>query len=471
MNNFKAAGFAAHKRGDTAEAVRCFDAAACDDTRDWEAIAALASSYMQAGKLGTAYQLFTRAAQIDRNAKVISDIGRILVAWGEYGEALKVFEAAHEIDAENVAAMNNAAMACINLGRTRDAAEWLTKARNVPLEIQLHTDFGNVDRNWAFVHLMEQNWKDGWEAFDLGLGHGDRVRREYGRPMPRWRPEMARTEKVVIYGEQGIGDELLFASCIPDALAHCDNIIIETMPRLVGVFSRSFPQAKVYGTRYDDHPEWVHREQPTCTSSMGQLPRWFRNSTEEFPGEPYVTVNSVMRAAVRGILSPLPRKKKIGLAWSGGTLQTGWQERQVPLSEMMRAFVGIDAEFISLQHTLGQHEVPEEHGVHVFPMITHRELDYEWTMALLSELDLVVSVPTAVVHAAGAVGTPSLVMLNEHAQWRCGGPTMPWWKNCEVMRDWTLESVAARIKQAIGQTDGRNRAERRALKSRRRRAA
>jgi hypothetical protein len=51
-------------------------------------------------------------------------------------------------------------------------------------------------------------------------------------------------------------------------------------------------------------------------------------------------------------------------------------------------------------------------------------------------------VPTAVVHAAGAVGTPSLVMLNEHAQWRCGGPSMPWWSGCEVMRDWTLESVA-----------------------------
>ena len=181
---------------------------------------------------------------------------------------------------------------------------------------------------------------------------------------------------------------------------------------------------------------------------MGQLPRWFRGREGDFPGTPYIRTNSVMRAAVKGILDPLPRRKKIGIAWSGVTVRTGWQERRVPIEELMRAFAGIDAEFVSLQHSLGD-ERPEDVGVHVFPMITHRALDYEWTAALLAELDLVVSVPTAVVHAAGAVGTPSLVMLNEHAQWRCGGPSMPWWSGCEVMRDWTLDGVAARIEEKL----------------------
>ena len=448
--DFKRAGIIAWQRGAVEEAARCFDAAVCEDVRDWESIAVLAEIALHRGQLGQAYALFTHAARIDQNSKVVADIGRVLVAWGEYADALMVFERALQLDPHNVAAMNNAAMACINLGRIDHAAKFLTMAREgVPLEVAMNTDYSQIERNWAFVHLMRQDWPAAWEAFDLGLGAGDRVARNYGDlPLPRWRPEMARSEKLVIYGEQGIGDEPLFASCIPDALAHCDNVIIETMPRLVGVMSRSFPQAKVYGTRYEEAPDWVAYEKPTCRSAMGQLPRWFRQSNDAFPGTPYIRTNSIMRAAVRGILAPLPRRRKIGLAWSGGTVRTGWQERQVPVAEMMQAFAGIDAEFVSLQHTLGD-ERPEDYGVHVFPMITHRDLDYEWTAALLAELDLVVSVPTAVVHAAGAVGTPSLVMLNEHAQWRCGGPTMPWWSGCEVMRDWTLDGVAARIKEKL----------------------
>jgi hypothetical protein len=448
--DFKRAGTIAWRRGDLDEAARCFDAAICDDVQDWESIAALASICLDQGKLGQAYALYANAARIDpTNAAILADIGRVLIAWGEYEDALPIFERAHRIDPHNLAAINNAAMACINLGRSDDAARWLQAGRDIPLEHQFNADFSQVDRNWAFVHLMRQDWAKAWPAFDLGMGCGDRVERNYGSYLlPRWSPDMARSEKVVIYGEQGIGDELLFGSCIPDVFEHCDNVIIETMPRLVGVFSRSFPQATVYGTRYEDEPEWVAHEKPTSRSSMGQLPRWFRGREGDFPGTPYIRTNSVMRAAVKGILDPLPRRKKIGIAWSGGTVRTGWQERRVPIEELMRAFAGIDAEFVSLQHSLGD-ERPEDVGVHVFPMITHRALDYEWTAALLAELDLVVSVPTAVVHAAGAVGTPSLVMLNEHAQWRCGGPSMPWWSGCEVMRDWTLDGVAARIEEKL----------------------
>lgn len=450
MRPYKAAGFYAYQSGNMDEAARCFDAAVAGNPQDWEGVAALGSVAYENGHLGQALVNFRAALDLERNAKVLADLGRVYAAWGEYVEALKLFEEAYEADPKSIHAANNAAMACINLGRIDDAAKWLTATReNRTLTERLEADYTQVDRNWAYVHLMRQNWAEAWEYFDKGIGSATRLRRDYGpHPLPRWRPEMDRTEKVVIYGEQGLGDELLFGSCIPDVLKHCDNVIIETMPRLVGVFSRSFPEATVYGTRYEKDPSWVAHERPTCRSSMTELPRWFRNSQSEFPGTPYVRPNSAMKAMARGLLAPMPRRRKIGLAWSGGTVTTQWLERQIPIADIMAAFGDIDAEFISLQHSLGE-DTPERLGVHVFPMITDRNLDYEWTMALLSELDMVVSVPTAVVHAAGAVGTPTLVMLNEHAQWRCGGPTMPWWGNFEVMRGWTLQSVADRIREVL----------------------
>lgn len=448
--DFKMAGAVALRQGDIEEAERCYNAAVAGNVRDWESIAALASLYLDRNMTGVAFALFRDALNLEMDARVLADIGRVMVSWGQYEAALAHFEKAHEVDPKNVPAMNNAAMACTNLNRIDDAAAWLTKARtNLDKFERVLQDYRDVDRNWSFVHLMRQDWKEGWEAFDLGVGRGDRIERNFGpKPLPRWTPDMPSSEKVVIYGEQGIGDELLFATCVPDVLTRCDNVIIETMPRLVGVFSRSFPWAKVYGTRYEEHPHWVEYEHPTCRTSVAQLPRWFRNTTESFPGKPYVVPNPQMASMVRGLLKDISDKPKVGIAWSGGTALTGWADRQVPLAHMASALATQDVELISLMHTLGD-EYPEDYGVHVFPQITHRELDYEWTMALISELDAVVSVPTAAAHAGGAVGTKTLVLRNPHPQWRWGGATMPWWNSVEVLHDWSWESASARLGEVL----------------------
>lgn len=449
--DYRRAGDIAFARGEYAQAESLYNAAIAGDVGDWLSIAGLASIAYNRGQTGIAYTLFSAAARLNPDPRIIIDLGRVLTAWGEYEEGLALFEKAHELDPKNVPAMNNAAMSCTNLGRIDEAADWLNKARtNLSWDEQYQADYSDVDRNWAMVHLFRQDWEEGWKAYDLGMGRGERVEQNYGpTSLPRWTPSMGKEETVVVYGEQGLGDELLFASCIPDLMQRCDNVIIECMPRLVGVFSRSFPGARVYGTRYTQDKHWLAEVQPTCRTAVGQLPRWFRNSTDDFPGTPYIQPNPDMRAMVRGLFETLPKRKKVGVAWSGGTATTGWSERQVPIHALMGAFEGIDADFISLQHTLGEEERPENFGCHVFPQITHRDLDYEWTCALLAELDVVVSVPTAVIHAAGAVGTDTLVMLNEHPQWRCGGPTMPWWDSVEVLREWTLESVAGRLREVL----------------------
>jgi len=92
---------------------------------------------------------------------------------------------------------------------------------------------------------------------------------------------------------------------------------------------------------------------------------------------------------------------------------------------------------------------PREVGVNVFDFLTDRNLDYDYTAALVVELDAVISVPTAVLHLAGALGTRTLVMLDQNPAWRCGGPTMPWYQSVEVMRDWTLDGVAERLREVL----------------------
>lgn len=430
----KERGKAAIANGDIAEAMDCFDSHLAGEPGDWESIAYLASMHFDRGNIGQAYVLGRVAANIHPSPETYSDMGRVHTALGEWPEALAWFEGAHATDPSHIPTINNAGMALINMGRHAEAMEWFNRAPQYDL---------GIEKNKAFVHLMHQEWSEGWRCYDLGVGSKGREKRH--AHLAPWFP--GGQGPLVIYGEQGIGDEVLFASCINDAIADQPDVIIETMPRLVGLFRRSFPQARVYGTRYDAVPHWYETEKPKTVVSMASLPGYYRQSDDAFPGKAYLRGCSGRRAMVRGLMDPMPRKKKIGITWTGGTTAFDRQARSVDLHDMMMAFAHIDAEFISLEHTLD--DVPEDYGVHVFPYITHRELDYDYTAALVSELDLIVSVPTAAAHLAGALGKKTLVLLSDPPQWRCGGPKMPWYKSMEVMRNWTLEGVRDRINEVL----------------------
>ncbi len=124
--------------------------------------------------------------------------------------------------------MNNAGLASLALGETEAAWHWFTRPEETLTAAQWQSaHLGAIERNKAFVHLMRQDWVRAWPAYDLGLGQGDRVARH--THLPPWHP--GAPGPTVVYGEQGIGDEVMFASCLPDALAEIDRPIVETMPR------------------------------------------------------------------------------------------------------------------------------------------------------------------------------------------------------------------------------------------------
>jgi hypothetical protein len=112
-----------------------------------------------------------------------------------------------------------------------------------------------VNRGMAYLAL--RRWREGFRDYQANIGK-DKNRREmkYGSE-PRW--DGKKGLNVVCYGEQGIGDELSFASCIPDLIADCKSVTLEVDKRLAPLFRRSFPTAEVFGTRYkaDELRGWV----------------------------------------------------------------------------------------------------------------------------------------------------------------------------------------------------------------------
>lgn len=343
-------------------------------------------------------------------------------------------------------------MVSVNKGHFGQAIEYANRALAENLEA---TD-SKINRGMAYLAL--KRWREGWRDYNVNIGkEKNRVEFIYGDEV-RW--DGSKGQDVVVYGEQGIGDEMSFASCLPDLIRDSKSVTIECDGRLEPLFQRSFPTTKVYGTRYKQTtPKW--KETPPkfdARVALGQLPFFYRNKDSDFHGKPYLVPNPEMAMQWRTLLASLGDKPKIGLAWSGGIPKTGQKKRSVELETFGPLFKNFDAEWVSLQYKeIEVKEVEDRYGVKIHDWHWgNRIFDYDQTVALISELDLVISVCTTVVHAAGGVGKECWCLVPRVPMWRYlqSGDWFPWAGSVKLLRQkgdqWPVSALLQRLKEKFG---------------------
>ncbi|HJS82171.1 MAG TPA: hypothetical protein VJ742_04975, partial [Nitrososphaera sp.] len=257
-----------------------------------------------------------------------------------------------------------------------------------------------------------------------------------------------------VYGEQGIGDEISFASCIPDLIRDSKSVTIDCDGRLERLFARSFG-VETYGTRYKvTRPQWRNEKTFDAHVSMGQLSEFYRNKDSDFTGEPYLKPNPQMALQWRVLLDSLGSKPKIGITWTGGLPHTGQKKRSVSLDTYGPLFKSIDADWVSLQYKeIDVKSAEEKYGIkiHDWDWGT-RVFDYDQTVALISQLDLVISVCTTVVHAAGGLGKECWCLVPHQNMWRYlrDGDWFPWAKSVTLYRqkgrEWPIGILLGKLK-------------------------
>lgn len=332
-------------------------------------------------------------------------------------------------------ALDAMSLVFVNKGDPNKAVEWVNKSMAIKEDVRDKHGLTTLDvlQHAGFAYLMRGDFKDGWPLFNTGLGN-DASRREriYGQEK-KWD---GANGTVVAFGEQGIGDEIAFASVLPDFIT--DKTIIECDHRLESLFRRSFT-CPVYGTRYRT-ADWAKDKKIDAHISFGQLMEFYRNRKEDFPGTPYLIPDPEKRKWWRAILDQYPGKK-IGITWNGGDTYTGHKKRSVELEELLR-LRGKDT-FVSLEY-----KDPGECGILNF----HKQLDpknYDDTAALVSELDYVISVTTAIVDLCGAIGKRCDVLVPLIPHWRYGltGDTMPWYNSVRLFRQLPNEPWSKTIRR------------------------
>lgn len=405
------------------------------DPNDAVALNFIGVIHLEMQNFQLAYQYLRRSLQEQpQRAPTWVNFGLAAHELGRNEEAINSYLESARLDHDYIKAYVNSAAVFIEESKWEEAE----KACNIALEIAPDNDMAR--KNLAHVYLAQHKWKEGWEYWDLTLGCQYRKEWVYGDEK-RW--DGAKDQCVVIYGEQGLGDEINYASVIPDAIRDCKKVIIDCDPRLEKLYRRSFPKAIVHGTRREKHPEWLKDARIDARCAVSSLPRLYRNSDSDFPGTPYLKADPDLVAMFKSLWKG---KKAIGVCTHGGSKITGESWRKLEANDFIPLF-SQDAVFVSLDYkgTLGHPKINE------FQWATQTQ-DYDLTAALIASLDSVVGVNTTAMHCANALGVPAHVLVPTKKQWRyepCPDGSYVWAKLAKLYHQKDGESWRDVVKRVV----------------------
>jgi len=408
------------------------------------------------GDLESAEKDFRHALQLRPDyPNAINNLGGCLQAQERLEEAAEFYRRLLELAPGFATAWYNLALVEGLLNHLEESRLCLRRA------LASRKDYDDARWELALLELKLGHLERGWLDYELRIGRRGKQRR---LPFPLWSGEALVDKTILVNTEQGIGDEVMFASCLPDLQKVARHCVIECDGRLTPLFGRSFPHMTVVGRGHgESEQDWLARLPPVDVRiDAGSLPRYFRKSWNAFPHQQaYLQADATQVDIWRQRYAVLGDGLKIGISWRGGKDEKIRQRRSIPLPEWAPALSGQDAVFVSLQYNVDRDEIErcrQQTGVtvHVF-----EDCDPWWELdgfaAQIAALDRVVSVDNSTVHLAGALGVPTLVLLPFAADWRwfANRDDSPWYPGVTLLHqqqrgDWrsVLERVPAWLPHA-----------------------
>ena len=374
----------------------------------------------------------------------------------------------------------------MGLGRNAEAKEFLAQGpqqfQNVYLLCQIYRRSADLDHALRMARQLPRlagsdpdccfdaavellalgEWERGWNLYEQRFyGASKRFITPAGIE-PRHSQDPPNGKQVIVFSEQGIGDSIMLASMLPDLQAVAADLSFLVEPRLHRLFSHSFPNLRMC-TSLD---ETIYRSADRCYG-LGSLGQFFRPTPASCPGTPFLVVPDEEALRWEQELQRLPPGRRVGVAWFGGSHVDTSLQRSISLAQLLPLLQLEGVTWVNLQYNHDPSELSEladQYGIriHHFDGITK---DLLATAALSAQLDLVITVQQSAAHIAGAIGTPTWVLLPLAPEWRYGsqGSHMPWYNSVELFRqsslgDWgaPIELVRQRLIRWRAEAGGQN---------------
>ena len=367
------------------------------------------------------------------------NLGNVLVAKGNLAEGETYFRRANELDPEYAAAHNN-------LGNLEKAKGRLDEAvARYRRSLELKPDFAQTHANLGVVKLMQGEFAEGWREYEWRWKVKNTPLLARKCPQPQWDGSDIAGKTILLHAEQGYGDTLQFIRYVTPVAARGARVVVEVPGSMQRLLKLSPLIAK---------HEIIAKGQPVphfdVHCPLLSVPLAMDTNFETIPGEvPYLKADDADIAAWSALLAADTAALKVGIVWAGNKLHQNDRNRSLPLAALSPLFEagGESVSFYSLQkgEKSADAKTPPAGTRLLLPPC---ELgDFADTAALMANLDLIISVDTAVVHLAGGLGRPTWILLPFDPDWRwlLGRADSPWYPTMRLFRQPTHRDWASAI--------------------------
>ena len=407
----------------------------------------LGRAFQRAGRLREAIDIYKTVLRLDpRHADALNSVGLFFSTRGDLENGIKLFKRALAARPDFPDALVNMGLNLKILARYQPALQAFQEAA------RLDPDYARAHWAEAQLQLLLGRFKAGWRGYEWRW----RTREESddrGRlfPQPVWDGRALPDGKLLVWSEQGVGDEIMFASLLPE-LAATTDCVLECDLRLLPLFARALPKVELVA-RADPLPGRLKAPDIRAQIAAGSLGRWLRPDRASFAGHggAYLRPDAEKRDRCRARYGT--DKLNVGIAWHT-TKNEPTAQRRIKLEELLPILQVPGVRFVSLQY--GDHreaiaKLRSEAGVELLqdPAIDQLKSLDDFA-AQTAALDLVIGIDNSAVHMAGALGVPAWVLLPQPPEWRwlIEGEDCLWWPSLRLFRQTTWREWKAPIAAA-----------------------
>jgi len=455
-------GLAMKKKGENEKAIASYEKAVNLDPEYAKALSNLGMVLIAQGRFKEAAGNLQNAVSLVPDSSEFHDnLGILFNRQGRFKEAVRSSEKAIALRPSSVEAHNNLGTSLMELGRFSKANAAFEKA------IAIDPDCAEAHHNRSLVLLLTAQFEQGWEEYEWRWRHTS-----FSTPLRPfsqewWNGSVEGLGKLLVWGEQGIGDEVQFSGLIRNILSRGISVVVECDRRLIPLLSRSFPGIIVVG-RGDPPASLLKDPSITHQIPMASIPRVLGLSPNSMCIQnPFMVPDPNKRNQLRSEYKEDGDPVLVGISWKSGNSQEG-TKRSIGLEYWGTVLKIEAARFVNLQYGECSGELQaayDKFGVEVLKdERINALLDLESYAAQVAAMDLVISVDNSTVHFAGALGVESWTLLPTIPDWRWGleGESTCWYPTMRLFRQekksqWkpVIERVARELTSLIHLNENR----------------